>query len=95
MNQPSALHEATRQSLEHYFATLDGQIPINLHAIVMQEVEQALFDFVMRRTGNNQSMSAKWLGINRNTLHKKIEQYGLLAESNLTPTAGELHAQTR
>jgi Fis family transcriptional regulator len=89
MHQPSALHEATRQSLEHYFATLDGQIPINLHAIVMQEVEQALLDFVMRRTGNNQSMSAKWLGINRNTLHKKIEQYGLLTDSSSTSTSGE------
>lgn len=84
MPQSSALHEATRRSLEHYFATLDGQIPINLHAIVMQEVEQALLDFVMRRTGSNQSMSAKWLGINRNTLHKKIEQYGLLTANDIT-----------
>lgn len=88
MHQPSALHEATRRSLEHYFATLDGQTPINLHAIVMQEVEQAMLEFVMRRTGNNQSMSAKWLGLNRNTLHKKIEQYGLLS-ANDTTTSGE------
>jgi Fis family transcriptional regulator len=78
MHQASALHEATYRSLEHYFATLDGQIPTNLHAIVTQEVEQALIAFVMRRTGNNKSMSAKWLGINRNTLHKKLEQYDLL-----------------
>jgi len=88
MHHPSALNDATRRSLEHYFATLDGQTPVNLHAIVMQEVEQAMLDFVMRRTGNNQSMSAKWLGLNRNTLHKKIEQYGLLS-ANDTTTSGE------
>lgn len=79
MQQPCALNEATRNALEHYFATLDGQQPINLHALVMQEVEQAMLAFVMRRTGKNQSMCAQWLGINRNTLHKKLEQYGLLS----------------
>ncbi len=94
MHPPSALHEATRQSLEHYFATLDGQIPINLHAIVMQEVEQALVEFVMRRTGQNQSMTAKWLGVNRNTLHKKLTQYGLHPNSS-DSTQGENYAQTR
>jgi len=88
MHHPSALNDATRRSLEHYFATLDGQTPVNLHAIVMQEAEQAMLDFVMRRIGNNQSMSAKWLGLNRNTLHKKIEQYGLLS-ANDTTTSGE------
>ncbi|MCL4555958.1 MAG: hypothetical protein M1572_03600 [Gammaproteobacteria bacterium] len=42
-----------------------------------QEMERGLLDFVMRRTGHNQSMSARWLGINRNTLNKKLKQYGL------------------
>jgi Fis family transcriptional regulator len=86
MHQSSPLHEATRRALEHYFATLDGQTPINLHAIVMQEVEKPLLELVMRRTGNNQSMTAKWLGMNRNTLHKKLEQYGLLPENSHAST---------
>lgn len=77
MQPPTALHQSVIDSLEHYFAMLDGQLPTNLHAIVMQEVERPLLAYVMQQTGNNQKQAAQWLGINRNTLHKKLEQYGL------------------
>lgn len=73
MSTPHSLHQSVQSVLEHYFATLDGEIPSNLHAIMTQEMERGLLDFVMRRTGHNQSMSARWLGINRNTLNKKTE----------------------
>lgn len=77
MSTPHSLHQSVQSVLEHYFATLDGEIPSNLHAIMTQEMERGLLDFVMRRTGHNQSMSARWLGINRNTLNKKLKQYGI------------------
>jgi Fis family transcriptional regulator len=77
------LDTAVRRLLEQYFATLDGQKPAHLHAIITQEVERTLIDFVMQRTGQNQSMTARWLGINRNTLHKKLEQYRLHPTSTL------------
>ncbi|MCH9742316.1 MAG: hypothetical protein K0U21_03800, partial [Proteobacteria bacterium] len=32
----------------------------------------------------NQSMCARWLGINRNTLNKKLKQYGLVPQVNLS-----------
>lgn len=85
----SLIHQAVHDTLHHYFATLQGETPHQLHTIITQEVEYALFDFVMTRTGHNQSMAAKWLGINRNTLRKKIELYDLQqAESIAT---GEIH----
>jgi len=83
MPQSQHLDTAVRRLLEQYFATLDGQTPAHLHAIVTQEVERSLIDFVMQRTGQNQSMTARWLGLNRNTLHKKLEQYGLHPTSTL------------
>lgn len=85
MPKSQALDLAVKQLLEQYFTTLDGQVPTHLHAIVMQEVERSLLEFVMRRTGQNQSMSARWLGLNRNTLHKKLEQYGLHPSANGDP----------
>lgn len=50
----------------------------NLYETVIQEVEKALFTLVLNETGGNQLKSAKILGINRNTLHKKLKTYNLI-----------------
>ena len=89
MSTPHSLHQSVQSVLEHYFATLDGEIHSNLHAIMTQEMERGLLDFVMRRTGHNQSMSARWLGINRNTLNKKLKQYGITPPLLETSSSGE------
>ena len=73
----SLIHQAVHETLHYYFATLQGETPHQLHDVITKEVEYALFDFIMTRTGHNQSMAAKWLGINRNTLRKKIELYNI------------------
>lgn len=77
MPSTKTIQQAVQATLEQYFAALDGEEPARLHVILTQEMERGLLDFVLRRTGYNQSMSARWLGINRNTLMKKIKQYGL------------------
>jgi DNA-binding protein Fis len=43
----------------------------------MSKVEKPLLVQILRRVGGNQVQAAKILGINRNTLRKKIKQYGL------------------
>lgn len=50
----------------------------NLYDTVVQEVEKALFSLVLAETGNNQLKAAKILGINRNTLSKKLKNYNLI-----------------
>lgn len=50
----------------------------NLHETVISEVEKALFSIVMKETGGNQVKAAKVLGINRNTLNKKLKEYRLI-----------------
>jgi len=48
-----------------------------LYSIVMGRVEAPLIKLVLSETDGNQSKSASILGINRNTLAKKIKQYGI------------------
>ncbi|MDZ7747973.1 MAG: helix-turn-helix domain-containing protein [Halofilum sp. (in: g-proteobacteria)] len=65
------------EELERYFAALDGERPCDLHKMVIGETEQALLQFVLERTGGNQSRAAQLLGLNRGTLRKKLKYYGL------------------
>jgi DNA-binding NtrC family response regulator len=48
---------------------------IDLHPFLVDGVERALIEEIMRECGGTQITAAKRLGINRNTLHKKWEQY--------------------
>lgn len=50
----------------------------NLYETVVSEVEKALFSIVLKQTNGNQVRAAKILGINRNTLNKKIKEYRLI-----------------
>lgn len=49
----------------------------NLHAKVVNRVERELIAQVMTSCENVQTKAATKLGINRNTLHKKLKEYGL------------------
>jgi len=40
-------------------------------------MERPLLEQVMARTQGNQSQAAQWLGINRNTLRRKLLEHGL------------------
>ncbi len=72
---PEPLREAVRDALTHYFDQLDGTPARNLHELVIQQVEQPLFEAVMEHTGGNQSKAAAILGISRSTLRKKLALY--------------------
>jgi Fis family transcriptional regulator len=74
----SKLGAAIEAALELYFSDLDGHKPHrNLYEMVMNEVEVPLLRTIMRLTGGNQSRAAELLGINRSTLRKKLEKFGL------------------
>lgn len=51
--------------------------PENMYELIMSKVEKPLLTQVLRRVGGNQVQAAKILGINRNTLRKKMKMYGL------------------
>lgn len=79
MNQKThiPLCQSVRGSLKRYFKDLNGEEPVNLHCMVMAEVEKPLLELVMERAESNQTRAARMLGINRNTLRKKLKFYNL------------------
>jgi Fis family transcriptional regulator len=72
------IEECVRESLETYFRDLRGAEPDRLHDMVLRAVEKPLLEVVMQRAGNNQSRAAEWLGMNRNTLRKKLAEHKLI-----------------
>nr|WP_225224206.1 helix-turn-helix domain-containing protein [Limnohabitans radicicola] len=57
---------------------MDGTDPAGLYDMLVKVVEKPLLDVVMQRAGQNQSRAADWLGLNRNTLRKKLLDHQLL-----------------
>ena len=65
-------------SLQQYLADLDGETPCGVYDMVLHQVEEPLLRCVMQACENNQTRAAQMLGLNRNTLRKKLTQYNLL-----------------
>ncbi len=67
-----------RKSLKEYFKDLDGEEPCcGMYSMVMGSVEKPLIELVLEHAGGNQTHAAEMLGINRNTLRKKMQLHGI------------------
>lgn len=66
-----------RRSLNRYFKDLDGEDPNSIYDMVILWVEKPLLIYVLNQAEGNQTRAADLLGINRNTLRKKLKQHGL------------------
>jgi Fis family transcriptional regulator len=75
MKQSSEIAECVRKSLERYFKDLDGERPRSIYEMVLRNVEKPMLEAVLNRADGNQTIAAEMLGINRNTLRKKIAQH--------------------
>jgi DNA-binding protein Fis len=66
------------------YINADRQIPpaSGLYARIIAEVERPLLRLVLNLVDGNKIQAAQILGINRNTLLKKLRQHGLMANSN-------------
>ncbi|MGV8893319.1 MAG: helix-turn-helix domain-containing protein [Burkholderiaceae bacterium] len=73
-----SIQEVVQHSLEKYFEDLGELLPSNVYDMVVLSVEKPMLTVVMARAEGNQSSAAAMLGINRNTLRKKLQQHGLL-----------------
>ncbi|MDB5878916.1 Fis family transcriptional regulator [Variovorax sp. RHLX14] len=72
------IDECVRNSLESYFRDLHGIEPDGMYDMLVRVVEKPLLDVVMERAEGNQSRAAQWLGLNRNTLRKKLLEHKLI-----------------
>ena len=70
--------ECVRHSLEGYFRDLRGTDPDGMYEMLVKAVERPLLEVVMSKADQNQSKAAEWLGLNRNTLRKKLLEHKLL-----------------
>ena len=73
------IEESVRDNLQAYFRDLRGTEPGGLYDMMLRAMEKPLLDVVMQHAGHNQSRAAEWLGMNRNTLRKKLLEHGLAA----------------
>ncbi len=72
------IEECIRDSLSQYFKDLRGAEPHSVHAMILSAVEKPMLEMVMHHADGNQSKAAEWLGINRNTLRRKLLDHKLL-----------------
>lgn len=76
---PEGLAAAVKRQLRRYFSAHgDGLPPSGLYDRFLREVERPLLEEAMRATHGNQLKAAELLGLNRNTLRKKLHDLGLL-----------------
>ncbi len=78
MSKNNSIEQSVRESLQGYFRDLDGETPDGVYDMVVRLVEKPLLEVVMNHAENNQSRAAEWLGLNRNTLRKKLVEHKLL-----------------
>ncbi|MFZ2619517.1 MAG: helix-turn-helix domain-containing protein, partial [Alphaproteobacteria bacterium] len=72
------LNGAVDAYLKQYFRDLNGMSPARgMYDKFMIEVEKPLIENVLKYVRGNQVRAASILGINRNTLRKKINQLGI------------------
>ncbi len=77
MIEESEIAACMRRSLNRYFKDLDGEPPAGVYNMVLGAVEKPLLAYILDRAEGNQTRAAEMLGINRNTLRKKMRDHGL------------------
>ena len=65
--------------VEGYLRDLEGVRGLPLYEMITQAAERPLLDWAMKQTNGNQRAAAILLGINRNTLRKKLVMHGFPA----------------
>ena len=72
------IEECIRVSLDGYFKDLRGTEPDRMYDMMVRVVEKPLLEVVMQQAAQNLSRAAEWLGLNRNTLRKKLVEHKLV-----------------
>ena len=76
-NEELSLEALVDTKLRSSLDNLEKMESGDLYGMVLEQVERPLIRFVLEKTRNNQVRAADILGINRNTLRKKIQELGI------------------
>lgn len=74
----NSICEAVVDTLDKYFQDLEGEKPDGVYDMVIRCIERPMLEYVLQHTQGNQSAAAELLGINRNTLRRKLVDHQLL-----------------
>jgi len=77
IERENELSTTVRKLMRQYFKDLDGEKPSGIYNMVVNCVEKPLLEVVLAHAQGNQTRAAELLGINRNTLRKKMQEHGL------------------
>jgi Fis family transcriptional regulator, factor for inversion stimulation protein len=72
-----AIEACVKDTLARYLDDLSDTEPQALYELIVRSVEKPMLELVMDRANQNQSRAADWLGLNRNTLRKKLLDHKL------------------
>lgn len=80
LQNAAGLAATVERHLRDYFAAHESSLPAaGLYDRVLQEIERPLLQITLAECRGNQLRAAELLGLNRNTLRKKIRELGLEA----------------
>lgn len=82
MSQPPSIDATIRKNLQYYLENA-GASPTGVYAMVLAAVEAPLLHELLQHCAGNQSQMAEILGINRNTLRKKLLSYQLIESESV------------
>jgi Fis family transcriptional regulator len=68
------LADSVRRALERYFRDMDGERPSDIYDMVLKNIEKPMIETVLGKAEGNLTLAAAMLGIDRNTLRKKMQQ---------------------
>ena len=77
MTNDNEMARLVRRAIDGYFKDLDGERARGVYDMVINCVEKPLLESVLTRVAGNQTHAAQMLGINRNTLRKKMKAHGI------------------
>jgi Fis family transcriptional regulator, factor for inversion stimulation protein len=77
MINENEMARVVRRAIDGYFKDLDGERARGVYDMVINCVEKPLLESVLHRVQGNQTHAAEMLGINRNTLRKKMKAHGI------------------
>lgn len=77
MINENEMARVVRRAIDGYFKDLDGEKASGVYDMVINCIEKPLLESVLTRVRGNQTHAAQMLGLNRNTLRKKMKSHGI------------------
>ena len=77
MKRENEIATCVRKAMDDYFQHLDGEKPGAIYEMVVHCVEKPLLEMILHHAEGNQTRAAELLGLNRNTLRKKMKIHGI------------------